>query len=123
MGAIKDVQHTLWICGRPWSVRFCGESVLVNGREALGDCREDTFVIRVAGDTVSRLQQRTTLLHEWLHACLKTNSVPDPRPSDDEEAYVRSLEVTIYDSLRDSRNAWFRTFLLESDKILVPLHP
>lgn len=119
MPTIRGVKHVLWICGRPWTVEFCDGPVVHRGHAVLGICEEDTFTISVTGDEVNRLQQRTTLLHEWLHACLRTCTVPDPLPSDGEEAYVRSLEVAVYDSLRDSRNGWLRTFLLENDELLV----
>jgi hypothetical protein len=114
------VIHFLWICGRPWRVEFSSDPVTSSGKVVLGDCQEDTLLIRVSVTGVSRQQQRSTLLHEALHACLKTNVPPDPLPSDAEECYVRSLEVTLYDLLRDNRNEWFRQFMLEPDELLIP---
>ena len=117
MTAIRDMQRILWICGRPWKVEFCTGHLVDGDTVPCGMTYRREMRIRISGDSkMSRTVQRGTLLHEVFHACL--NGIANGK--DLEESMVESLELTFYDCIRDARNAWFLSFLLEPEETLVP---
>ena len=121
MAPIRGIERQLWICGRPWTVAFQAADLISGGAVIFADCDDKALLMRVGGN-MHRAQQRSSLYHEWFHACISIaggkalSDMPDK-----EEGFVRALETAAYDSWRDPRNEWFRRFILETDESLIPL--
>ena len=110
MGNSSKVKQ-LRICERVWEVKFLPTVLDDDDNGAKGTTDEESQVIEVsnklAGDA-----QRSTLLHEALHAAIKTSLNSHP---DDEEKCVQGLETALYSMLRCKKNKWFWKYMMEDD--------
>ena len=99
--------RTLYVYGVPWNIELVKAVILHDGREVAGLTDKDAMYIKV-NTKVSKAAQRSTLLHEVLHA------VHNAHEHDaDEERCVRQVECGLTSILYDPRNKWFMRFLLD----------
>jgi hypothetical protein len=100
----------LVICGRTWTVEFKKQVIDDDGKTVHGTCDGDKNSIEIACDKTADDNIRSSLLHEFLHASIKTilNRYPD-----DEDSLVTGLEAALYNVYRHPSNKWFWSKLAE----------
>ena len=100
------------ILGRTWRVHFVKKKLkLVDGTECDGYTNKDKHLIQVSLH-LAKDRQRSTLLHEVLHAIIDmTSSIHHS----DEEKCVQALEAGLFPFLRAPENEWVLRFVQEKD--------
>lgn len=105
-------RERLNILGRTWKVHFLRTPIkLKDGTPCDGHTDADKHLIRVSLN-MARDRQRSTLLHEILHAVIDTTTSVHHQ---DEEKCVQALESGLFPVLRAPENAWAVEFLLAED--------
>lgn len=102
----------LWISGKRWEVIFTSEPIITDGETNLGVCLINDQIIKVCTKSKSQDVIRSSLLHEVLHAIVKSQLNTH---SSDEEHCVMANEVGIYSIIRDKRNKWFWKVMFSDD--------
>ena len=109
--AIKPRQ-TLDILGRNWRVYFVKSKLrIADGTECDGYTLKDKHLIKVSLN-LAKDRQRSTLLHEVLHAIIDMTSSVHHQ---DEERCIQALESGLFPVLRSPHNVWLINFLLETE--------
>ena len=100
------------ILGRNWRVHFVRKHLkLKDGTLCDGYTDQDKHLIQVSLN-LAKDRQRSTLLHELLHAIIDTTSSVHHA---DEEKCVQALESGLFPVLRAPANEWLVRFLLETE--------
>lgn len=109
---MPKAREKLDILGRTWRVHFVrGAIKLKDGTPCDGHADQDRHLIRISLN-MAKDRQRSTLLHEMLHAVIDMTSSVHHQ---DEEKCVQALESGLFPVLRAPENAWAVGFLLETD--------
>jgi Zn-dependent peptidase ImmA (M78 family) len=99
------------IVGRSWRVHFVKKKILHGGVECDGYVNRDAHLIQISLNQ-AKDRQRSTLIHELLHAIIDTTSSVHYA---DEEKCVQALESGLFPFLRSPHNEWVLKFLLEQE--------
>lgn len=99
------------ILGRTWKIHFVRKKIKWNGAECDGISLKSNHIIQISLN-MAKDRQRSTLLHELLHAVIDTTSSVHHQ---DEEKCIQALESGLFPLLRAPENEWVLKFILETD--------
>lgn len=77
--------------GQAWSIEFWNHIIDEDGDILQGDTDETTRVIRIS-TAYPKIRQKSTLVHEILHAILRVSGIKQLIKDDIEEALVIAIE-------------------------------
>lgn len=105
---MKPKLQKLWICNTPVTIESIDGDLYYEGEKIYGCFEKYTNHIQVSGAQSEGLWLRT-LLHELLHAIISNTSTNTKMLAhhEQEEAFVRAVEVGLFSLYMDKRNAWF----------------